>query len=323
MTPRVARHWLAGLAAFTLVLTGGCRQEQTDGRVRLVLGDQVGLSKAKMEASGALKGAPFDYEWALFPGAAPLYEALMAGAVDTAPAGDTPIIAAAAAGTPFKVVAATRSSGEGAAILVPRGSPIRTVADLRGKQVIVSSARGSVAQYLLLGALREARLEPREVQIGFMLPGEAMAAFSAGRIDAWATFGIYQATAQTRGARVLRDGRGINASLAFLAVADKALKNPAKRRAIVDYIRRQRRANDWSVDHPKEYTATFARVTGVSPEVAALAVSRENPRLVAPSPEIMRELQHVADRFHAEGVLPARVDVSTIVDDSLFREAAD
>ncbi|RZK02787.1 MAG: ABC transporter substrate-binding protein [Novosphingobium sp.] len=305
-----------------LTLLGGCGKEQPAGRAKLVLGDQVGLSKAKIEAAKALDGAPFDYEWALFPGAAPLFEALMAGAVDTAPAGDTPVIAAAAAGTPFKIVAATRSSGRGVAILVPPGSPIRSVADLRGKQVIVSSARGSVAQYLLLGALREAKVDPREVKIGFMLPGEATAAFTAGRIDAWATFGTYQATAETRGARVLRDGCGINASLAFIAVTNAALEDPVKRRAIVDYIRRQRAANAWSIAHPAEYAEVFQRVTRVTPEVARAVVARENPQLVAPSPEIMRELQHVADRFHAEGVLPAHVDVSSIVDTSIFEEAA-
>lgn len=129
----------------------------------------------------------------------------------------------AAAGTPFKIVAATRGSGEGVAILVPPNSPIRTVVDLRGKQVIVSSARGSVAQFLLLGALREARVDPR-------------------------------------------------------------------------------------------------KVTRVGPEVARIVVARENPELVAPSPDIVRELQHVADRFHAEGVLPAHVDVSSIVDTSIFAE---
>ena len=311
----------AAILLLAAVALGGCGKEPTNGRAKLVLGDQVGLSKAKAEAAGSLKDAPFDYEWAVFPGAAPLFEALMAGAVDTAPAGDTPVIAAAAAKTPFKIVAATRGSGKGVAILVPANSPIRSVADLRGKQVIVSSARGSVAQFLLLGALREAKVDPREVKIGFMLPGEATAAFTAGRIDAWATFGTYQATAETRGARVLRDGRGINASLAFIAVSSQALEDPAKRRAIVEYVRRQRAANAWSIAHPREYAEVFQRVTRVSPEVARIVVARENPELVAPSPDIVRELQHVADRFHAEGVLPAQVDVATIVDESVFREA--
>ena len=56
-------------------------------------------------------------------------------------AADTPALAAAAGGARVKVVAASVSSPKGVAILVPAGSPIRTVADLKGRNVIVSSAR--------------------------------------------------------------------------------------------------------------------------------------------------------------------------------------
>ncbi len=324
-TAPLQTHWCNNLRAVSLLLLLvpmflACNERRATGRAQLVLGDQVGLSRAKIEASGALDDAPFDYRWATFPGAAPLFEALSAGAVDTAPAGDTPVIAAAAAQAPLRIVAASRSSSRGVAILVPPGSAIRSVNDLRGKQVIVSSARGSVAQFLLLGALRGSGVDPAELQIGFMLPGDAAAAFGAGRIDAWATFGTYQATAELQGARVLRDGHGINASLGFLTVATSALDDPLRRAAIVEYVRRQRIANEWSQAHPEQYADVFQRVTRVTPEVARLIVARENPLLVAPNREIIAELQHVADRFHAEGVLPAPVDVTALVDPTVFEQ---
>lgn len=308
------------LLAATLLLVG-CAKQESQGRTKLVLGDQVGLSRAKMEAAGALKGAPFDHEWAQFPGAAPLFEALAAGSVDTAPAGDTPVIAAAAGNAPVRIIAATRSSGHGVAILVPSNSSIMRVADLRGRQVVVSTARGSVAQYLLLGALREAKIDPADVKVAFMPPGEAAAAFDSGHVEAWATFGTYQATAEARGARVLRDGKGINASLGFITASAKALADPAKRVAIVEYIRRQRAANLWSRTHTEAYTQVFARVTRVSPVVAKTVVERENPALVAPDETIARELQVVADRFFAESVLPQKVDVTPLFDPSIFADA--
>lgn len=307
------------LLVATLALTA-CGSQPPQGRTTLVLGDQVGLSRAKMEAAGALRDAPFDYSWALFPGAAPLFEALAAGSVDTAPAGDTPVIAAAAGNAPVRIIAATRSSGRGVGLLVPPGSPIEKVADLRGRQVVVSSARGSVAQYLLLGALREAQVDPADVKIAFMPPGEAAAAFEAGHVEAWATFGTYQATAEARGARVLRDGRGINSSLGFITASARALADPVKREAIVEYIRRQRAANLWSRAHAEDYTRVFAQVTRVAPEVAKAVVDRENPVLVAPDGNIARELQAVADRFFAEGVLPKKVDVAPLFDPSIFAD---
>lgn len=301
-----------------LMLLAACGDGDAPKRTKLVLGDQVGLASARIEAAGAFKDAPFDYEWARFPGAAPLFEALAAGAVDTAPAGDTPVIAAAAAKAPIRIVAAMRSSGRGVAILVPRGSPVGRVADLRGRQVIVSSARGSVAQFLLLGALREAGVDPHEVEIGFMPPGEAAVAFAAGRIDAWATFGTYQATAIVNGARTLRDGQGINSALGFLTASAAALDDPAKRAAIIAYVERQRTANAWSHANPDDYARIFARITGVTPEAARLVVAWENPELITPDREIVAELQRVADIFHAEGVLPGRVDVAPLVDPTIF-----
>lgn len=308
---------LAPLLALALV---ACGQPAPQGKPKLVLGDQVGLTRAKIDAAGALKGAPFDYEWAIFPGAAPLFEALVAGAVDTALGGDTPVIAAAAANAPMRIVAAMRSSGKGIAILVPGDSPIRKVADLRGKQVIVSSARGSISQYLLLGALREAGVDPKDVKIGFMLPGDASAAFASGRIDAWATFGTYQIAAEQRGARVLRDGVGINSGLSFITVAASTLDDPAKRPAVVEYIRRQRAANEWSRAHHDEYVDVFESVTHVSPTVAKATVDRENPELLPLTPAIVAELQHVADRFYEEGVLPKKVDIAPLIDTSVFRD---
>jgi sulfonate transport system substrate-binding protein len=312
----------AALVTLAAALLASCGQAPpAQKRASLVLGDQVGLSRAKMDAAGALNGAPFDYSWALFPGAAPLFEALVAGSVDTAPAGDTPVIAAAAGNAPIRIIAATRSSGRGVAILVPRRSAIQSVAQLRGRQVVVSSARGSVAQYLLLGALREAKVDPKDVKIAFMPPGEAAAAFEAGHIDAWATFGTYQATAEARGARILRDGRGINASLGFITASTKALDDPLKRAAIVEYVRRQRAANLWSRAHPEKYIAVFAQVTRVKPEIARTIVERENPVLVAPDAAIAAELQTVADRFYAEGVLPQKVIVGPLFDPTVFADA--
>jgi sulfonate transport system substrate-binding protein len=295
-----------------------CGGHAKSGKAELMLGDQAGLSRAKAEAAGVLRNTPYVFHWANFPGAAPLFEALNAGAVDTAVAGDAPLVLAAAAHVPLKIVAASRSSGEGVAILVPRNSPIRTIADLRGHRVIVSSARGSVSQYLLLEALREARIAPSELTIGFMLPNDAASAFEAGRIDAWAIFGSYQAIAEARGARILRDGRGISSGIGVIAVAQSALDDPAKRAALADYLARQVHANAWSRANPEAYAALYARQTGVPIAVARVIVSRENPGLGPVTPQIVSALQTVADGFQSFGVLPQKVEIAPLVDTSLF-----
>src|ERR1700753_1170288 len=92
----------------------------------LRFGDQKGNSQAVMEAAGVLKDAPYRIEWKEFAAAAPLLEALGAGAVDTGLVGDAPFTFAAATGAPMKAITAIRQSREGLAILVPEKSPIRT-----------------------------------------------------------------------------------------------------------------------------------------------------------------------------------------------------
>lgn len=309
------RAFLAGAAALGLAACGGVGK---GGRTRLVLGDQVHLLQSKAEAAGVLDNLPYVIEWANFVGAAPLLEALNAGAVDTAPAGDLPVVLAASAGVPLKIVAGALSSTRDIGILVPPGSPIRSVAGLAGHRVIVSSARGSISHYLLLEALKEAKLDRRKVDIGFMLPNDAAAAFAAGRIEAWATFGSYQIAAEQRGARVLRDGQGINTGLTLIAASQAALDDPDKRAALRDVFARLGQASRWAQTHAAAYTRIFAEQTKMDPKLAALVVERQNPLLIPPGAAVVEPLQRVVDRFYADGELPAHVDVAAIVDAGIF-----
>jgi sulfonate transport system substrate-binding protein len=285
----------------------------------VVLGDQVHLIESKLNAAHALDGAGYRLSWANFQGAAPLLEALNAGAVDTAPAGDLPIILAAAAGCRLKIAAVNRTDGRSMAIIVPGHSVIASVKDLAGRSVIVSSARGSISHYLLLEALREANVPADQVKIGFMLPTEAAAAFASGQIEAWATFALYQAKAEAAGARILRDGAGIGPGYGIIAVSEAALADDDKRKVLGDVLTRMQVANRWCRDHIDSYAAIYARQTGISPALAKVMVERENPGLAAPDAAFIATLQRAADRFHGDyGVLPRRVDVAGLIVPGLF-----
>lgn len=303
------RRFLIGAGAIPLLAACG-RVSGGAGGEGLVLGDQVHLMQAKLEAADALRDVPYRVTWASFPGAAPLLEALNAGAVDTAPAGDLPVVLAAAAGCRLKIVAVTKSAPESMGVIVPAGSPIRAVSDLAGRQVIVSSARGSIAHYLLLEALREADVPIERVRIGFMLPTEAAAAFASGQIEAWATFGIFQARAEAAGARILRDGRGIGPGYTLITASDAALADPAKRNALADVLARMRRANRWCQANPARYAEIYARQTGVDIAIARKMVARERPDLFMPDDEFLSAVQRAADRFAEYGVLPRRVRIA-------------
>src|SRR5476649_2746427 len=242
------------LAAALLLAACGAETEKTAAttgavdwsQVKLILGDQAKGLRTVVEASKAFDGIPYQVEWANFQGAAPLFEALRAGAVDLAPAGDTPVLAAATGGAPLRIVAVRRSRSRSIAILVPKDSDIKTVADLKGRNVVISSARGSISQYLLIRALADAGVNEADVKIGFVLPTDALPAFNAGKIDAWATFGVYQAFAEENGARVLLSGEGINTGLTFITASDEVLTDSLKRQAVNDVLQRFAKAFEWA-----------------------------------------------------------------------------
>jgi len=289
--------------------------------VSLVLGDQVRMTRALVEASGAFDGIPYRIEWANFQGAAPLFEALKADAVDTAPAGDSPTLAAAAAGVAFRIVAVSTASPRGIAIVVPPDSGVRSVADLAGREVVVSSARGSISHYQLLGALREAGVPLASVKLSFLLPVDALTAFRAGHIGIWATFDPYLASAEIGGARVLRDGAGINSGHGYLTVSARALADPAKRAALADVLQRLARAQAWRNANPEAYTALYAQITGLAPDIAARVISRGRHELQPVNAAAIDSLRRVAEVYAEEKLLPQDIDVAALFDDSLFPPA--
>jgi len=131
----------------------------------LRVGDQKGNSQAVMEAAGVLKDIPYKIEWKEFVAAAPLLEALGAGAIDTGLVGDAPFAFAAASGAPMKAIAAIRQSREGLAILAPEKSPIKGFDQLYGKKIATS--RGSIGHQLILAALEARGWTTSDVQLIF------------------------------------------------------------------------------------------------------------------------------------------------------------
>ena len=289
------------------------------GSVTLVLGDQAGGTRALAEAAKVLDGTPYAFKWANFQGAAPLFEAQRAGAVDLAPAGDLPVLAAAVGDPTLKIVATRVGSGAQLGILVPADSKLRSVAELKGRTVFVSSARGSISQFQLYGALAEAGLSRNDVAVRFVLPVDAFTAFESGRIDVWATFDPYFGTAVQRGARVLRDGIGINSGLGFVTASGAAAAEPLKRLAIADVLQRLQRAGDWAVANLDAYAHVYASLPRLTLDAAKTITARSalKQRFVADNDIVA--LQRVADIAFRDAILPRRIDVRAISDTQIAK----
>jgi sulfonate transport system substrate-binding protein len=316
------RRLLPVLAAAVLVALAACSgAPRADGpvdlsSVTLRVGDQAGIQQALLRASGALDGAPYQISWGEFPAAAPLLEALRAGALDIGVAGDAPTLNALAATQDITVVAANRSPKYGGlAIVVPANSAIKTVADLRGRTVSPTT-QGSIGHYLLLRALGEAGMSGSDVKITFLQPADAVAALRSGAIDAWSTWDPYTAIAQSeQGDRVLRDASGLASGLSFLDANNKSLANASTRAAMADFVRRYNDALRWAQAHPDENNRVYTQLTQRSPSVAALVAQRSLRDPTPLSPTVVAELQQVADNYQRYGVLRGKVTVAQRVTD--------
>jgi sulfonate transport system substrate-binding protein len=294
----------AGLAACSK--TGG-------GQPVLKVGSQRGGTRAVLIASGALEGVPYKIDWSEFPAAAPLLEAVSAGAVDLGEAGDAPFLFAYAGGAKIKAVQAGRSGGSSTAILVSKDSPIRSPADLRGKKI--ATGKGSIGHYLLLVVLEKAGLKPTDVSIVYLTPGDAKAAFTAGSIDAWVTWGSYVALARLHdAARILIDGEGLLGGFGYEAASEKAIAE--KRPQIEDFLKRLAKARRWAADNPDAFGKVLAKETGLSEEVALYTVRQYRIRPTPLGQESVNEAKAVLDRFRAGGAVNTTRDPAQAFDTS-------
>ncbi len=279
----------------------------------LKAGDQKGGLRALLESADALKGVAYDIQWTEFPAAAPLAEALNAGAVDSGPIGDAPAIFALAAGTRIKLIGANRSDPYGTAVLVRPDSPLKTAADLKGKRI--GTNRGSIGHFVTLKALASAGLKPEDADIRFLPPADAKLALTNGSVDAWATWEPYTAMAETSGhARVLASGRGLWSGLSYLAATDAALAS--KRAVLADFLQRVARAQVWSYQHAPEFSAALARIIGIPPEAARLQFERRRTQWQPIDAELIALQQQTADFYLKSGLLKQRLDVATTFDRS-------
>ena len=73
-------HFTRVAGALMLLALSGYAAAQE--RITLRIVDQKGGMRSQLEAANALQDLPYEIKWAEFPAAAPLAEALNAGAVD-------------------------------------------------------------------------------------------------------------------------------------------------------------------------------------------------------------------------------------------------
>lgn len=249
--------------------------------------------------------------WIEFPAGPQLLEALAVGSLEFGLTGDSPPVFAQAAGKDLFYVGAEPPKPDSSAILVLNDSPVRRLADLKGKKVALQ--KGSSAHYLLVRGVEKAGLQWSDIQPVYLAPADARAAFERRSVDAWAIWDpYYAATELALKPRVLATGRELSSNNSFyLASRPFVADHPQAIAAIFDELTR---ADRLAQENRKEAIKLVAEFSGLDAGVVSLFIQRRPKSPVAPlSPQTVADQQRVADAFHKLGLIPKPVQVAQIV----------
>ncbi|ANE46894.1 ABC transporter substrate-binding protein [Paenibacillus swuensis] len=270
----------------------------------------INILKADGALDKRLEESNIKIEWTEFPGGPQLLEALNVGSLDIGHTGEAPPIFAQAAGAPLVYLAHEPASPASEGILVHKDSAIATVADLKGKKVALN--KGSNVHYLLVKQLEKAGVAYKDIQVEFLPPADARAAFEKGSVDAWIIWDPFLAAAQTAtGAKILADGKDVvNNHEFYLAERSFAEKYPD----VIDALLEEAdKIDTWSKDHPKELAEKLAPILGIDVASLELAAGRRQYGVQPIDAELIQAQQQIADTFRSLELIPKDIKVEDAV----------
>ncbi len=201
--------------------------------------------------------------WLYSAGSNKANEAIASGSADLASTAGAAALLAATNGVPLRTVY-VYSKPEWTALVVPKGSPLTVVSQLKGKKI--AATRGTDPFFFLLRALKQAGLSQADVEIVNLQHSDGRLALERGNVDAWAGLDPHMAAAELRsGARLLYRNIDFNTYGTLNARTEFIFKYPTTlNRVLAQY----ERARLWIVAHPEEAAAILAEAGKIDLDVA-------------------------------------------------------
>jgi sulfonate transport system substrate-binding protein len=269
------------------------------------------ILKANGELERALGPLGVRVSWHEFTSGLPLLEAINTGNIDFgADVADTVPLFAQAAGAKLAYIAEESASPSAQAILVGAESPIKTIADLKGKRIAVTKGAGS--HFLLLSALAKSGLSFKDISPAYLTPADGRSAFVGGNVDAWVAWDPFLTSAQRQSnARILLDGSNGIASYKryYLSSASFANRRGDALNVIFDKLRQ---TGKWVKAQPKDAATLLAGLWGIDAATVEEANGHRSYQVGAVTAPGLSEQQRIADAFFAEGLLPVEVDAADV-----------
>jgi sulfonate transport system substrate-binding protein len=286
-----------------------------------VVGQQESGIVSLSQDIDAFKGAPYHVKFAYFPYGPPEVAAAAAGKIDVADLGDVPPITGASHNLPFKLVAAEVPPSYqqvGDYIVVPKGSSVTSVAQLKGKSIAVPF--GSSANGFALDAIEAAGLSPTTVKLVNLAPAAAQTAFQSGSVDALALWNPQVTVDTENGARIIGYGRPpLDPDVEFYiaSIHDLNSTDPSRKADLVNLLERLGAAYQWGDAHQRAWIAGVEHETGVDAKTAKITIQNGLEQVRYITPQVVKNVQVLANTFYKARQIPQPVSVSNYVDNLL------
>ncbi|HEX7852375.1 MAG TPA: ABC transporter substrate-binding protein [Sphingobium sp.] len=320
MNPRLDRRALlasCGLAALGLGVgaLSGCAAKSEEKALRVsVTGKGDSDYRLLFRTAGIKPDFPINYSE--FQSGHQVVEALNGGSLDFGGMSEIPpVFAAASTVQSFRQIGVLHGDVNNQVVLVPKGSKLATLADLKGKRV--GYVRATTGQYFLIRMLESVGLTWDDITPVAMTVADGGAAFSRGALDAWAIYGFpIQRAIATEGARILRTAYGFLSGNYVVSVHKDVLTDPVRSDWTRKYLALLKQGFRWAAAHEEQWAQIVAAEIGVPIDYVRAQFRARSARyaLRPVSDEAIRSQQQVADVFSAAHLIPRRVDVRPLWD---------
>jgi len=214
-------------------------------------------------------------------------------------------------------------TGAGNGLVVPKDSPVQSLAELKGKTISVPF--GSTAHAFLLRAVQDAGLDPnKDVNIISQSPDVGGSALQANQVDAHANFVPFAELFPFRGfARKILDGQstGVTTTHGIQVRSDFAEKYPE---LVVAYLKATLEADRIIRENPEKLSEDIAKWTGTDAEVvyAFHGPNAIQTRDYTLKPEFVDAIKQAQETLKLLKKVENPINVDEYVNDKFIRQAA-
>ncbi len=296
----------------TIMMLTGCSkpQETTTLNIGFQKYGVLPIIKARGDLDKALKEKGVNVKWVEFPAGPQLLEGLNVGSVAFGESGEAPPIFAQAANSNLVYVANQPAAPLAEALIVPKDSAIQSVQDLKGKRVVLN--KGSNVHYLLLKVLEANHLKLDDIQVVYLPPADARAAFEKGAVDAWVIWDPFFAAAEKQlNAKVIATGQNlVNNHQFYLADRKFAEQHPDVLKIVVNELNT---TTQWVSQHQTDAAKLLEKPTGLPLDILNTSISRMGFGVTPISNDVIKKQQDVADAFYQQKLIPNKINIQAAV----------